>query len=63
MADGVENTNTNAKLNKQDDKSKDQKTSVLEKHGYTVGRSIGSGSYATVKVIKYYKYRARGSPS
>lgn len=30
--------------------SKEQKFTVLENNGYTVGRSIGSGSYATVKV-------------
>jgi len=55
MADGSENTNTNVKpekvKSKEKKKSKDQKLSVLETHGYTVGRSVGSGSYATVKVI------------
>lgn len=61
MADGVENTNTNVKpekveknKSKEKKKSKDQKLSVLETHGYTVGRSVGSGSYATVKVIPMY---------
>lgn len=55
MADGAENTNTNVKpekvKSKEKKKSKDQKLSVLETHGYTVGRSVGTGSYATVKVI------------
>lgn len=52
MADGAENINTNVERSKPDDnKSKGSKTSVLEKHGYTIGRSIGSGSYATVKVM------------
>lgn len=58
MANGVGNTDSNGK-SKQDKptdkkdkkKPKDQKLSVLETHGYTVGRSVGSGSYATVKVI------------
>lgn len=35
---------------KEKKKLKEQKLSVLETHGYTVGRSVGSGSYATVKV-------------
>nr|CAD7260587.1 unnamed protein product [Timema shepardi] len=29
-----------------------RKTTVLENHGYTLGRTIGSGSYATVKVAR-----------
>jgi len=60
MADGAENANTNVKpekveknKSKEKKKSKDQKLSVLETHGYTVGRSVGSGSVATVKVINY----------
>lgn len=32
------------------------KLSVLETHGYSVGRSVGSGSYATVKVKKTVQY-------
>lgn len=28
----------------------EHRPSVLENHGYTLGRTIGSGSYATVKV-------------
>lgn len=28
----------------------ERKLTVLESHGYVLGRSIGSGSYATVKV-------------
>jgi len=63
MADGAENVNTNVKpekveKNKSKEKknSKDQKLSVLETHGYTVGRSVGSGSYATVKVINCIMY-------
>ncbi|XP_050424754.1 testis-specific serine/threonine-protein kinase 4-like [Adelges cooleyi] len=34
---------------KESGKTKEKKLTVLESHGYTVGRSIGSGSYATVK--------------
>lgn len=54
MADGVENTNTDAtrvqtKLDVQTP-AKGKKLSVLETHGYNIGRSIGSGAYATVKV-------------
>lgn len=30
----------------------EKKLTVLETHGYILGRTIGSGSYATVKVIK-----------
>lgn len=29
----------------------DKKLTVLESHGYALGKTIGSGSYATVKVI------------
>ncbi|XP_050527858.1 testis-specific serine/threonine-protein kinase 1-like [Daktulosphaira vitifoliae] len=39
-------------------KPKEKKLSVLESHGYTVGRSIGSGSYATVKIA--YSERHKG---
>lgn len=57
MADGTENTDTDVKqgqvkVNEQEKKkSKEQKLSVLETHGYTVGPNVGSGSYATVKVV------------
>lgn len=53
MANGVENANTEkAPHEEQHGKErKDPKLSVLETHGYTVGRSVGSGSYATVKVM------------
>lgn len=58
MADGAENINTDvkqgpSKTSKQPEriKPKDQKYSVLESHGYTVADNIGSGSYATVKVV------------
>lgn len=37
------------------DEKTDKKQSVLESHGYTLGRTIGSGSFATVKV-GYYMY-------
>lgn len=33
-------------------KPKSKKLSVLETHGYRIGRIIGAGSYATVKVNK-----------
>lgn len=32
-------------------KNDDKKQTVLEKHGYALGKTIGNGSYATVKVI------------
>ncbi|CAH1732095.1 testis-specific serine/threonine-protein kinase 4-like [Aphis gossypii] len=64
MADGVENTNTNVKpekieknKSKEKKKSKDQKLSVLESHGYSVGRSVGSGSYATVKIAHSERHK------
>lgn len=54
MADGgIENpkaANAN-KTNKPDKEQKEPKQSVLETHGYIVGQSVGSGSYATVKVM------------
>jgi len=55
MANGVDNTNTRAdpESSKEKPKSEDNKLSVLETHGYTVGRNVGSGSYATVKVNFY----------
>lgn len=34
-------------------KSKDQIYKLLEKNGYKVDRSIGSGAYATVKVVHF----------
>lgn len=61
MADGAENTDTDvkqgpskaSKVSKVQEKSKpkEPKPSVLETHGYTVAQNIGSGSYATVKVV------------
>ncbi|XP_022173270.1 testis-specific serine/threonine-protein kinase 3-like [Myzus persicae] len=61
MADGAENTNTNVKpekvKSKEKKKSKDQKLSVLETHGYTVGRSVGTGSYATVKIAHSERHK------
>ncbi|XP_026816025.1 testis-specific serine/threonine-protein kinase 3-like [Rhopalosiphum maidis] len=64
MADGAENTNTNVKpekveknKSKEKKKSKDQKPSVLESHGYFVGRSVGSGSYATVKIAHSERHK------
>ncbi|XP_008189854.1 testis-specific serine/threonine-protein kinase 1-like isoform X2 [Acyrthosiphon pisum] len=64
MADGAENANTNVKpekvernKSKEKKKSKDQKLSVLETHGYTVGRSVGSGSYATVKIAHSERHK------
>jgi hypothetical protein len=56
MADGAENTKNDgtrgqAKLDDQTTAAaKNKKQSVLETHGYTIGRSLGSGAYATVKV-------------
>lgn len=37
-----------------------RKTTVLETHGYLVGGTIGSGSYATVKVTPVRSSRAAG---
>lgn len=33
---------------------KDKKPTVLETHGYFLGKSIGTGSYATVRVRKAF---------
>lgn len=33
------------------DEKSDKKLTVLESHGYVLGKTIGAGSYATVKVI------------
>lgn len=32
------------------DKKSEKKLTILESHGYTLGKTIGAGSYATVKV-------------
>lgn len=34
----------------------ERKLTVLESHGYAMGKTIGSGSYATVKVIPGFHY-------
>lgn len=34
------------------DNKQDKKPTVLETHGYFLGRTIGTGSYATVRVRK-----------
>lgn len=34
----------------------DKKFTVLESHGYALGKTIGAGSYATVKVITHSFY-------
>lgn len=52
MADGA-NTGTDGTQGQQtvlDEQIKPKKQSVLETHGYTIGRSVGSGAFATVKV-------------
>lgn len=38
------------------DAKPERKLTVLETHGYVLGRTIGSGSYATVKVCLPYVY-------
>jgi len=37
-----------------DAEKSDKKLTVLESHGYALGKTIGAGSYATVKVIVYF---------
>ncbi|KAL6441294.1 hypothetical protein ACFW04_003507 [Cataglyphis niger] len=37
---------------KKDDEKSDKKLTVLESHGYILGKTIGAGSYATVKIAK-----------
>lgn len=36
---------------KKDDEKSEKKLTVLESHGYILGKTIGAGSYATVKVM------------
>lgn len=36
-----------------DDEPIEKKQTVLETHGYSLGKTIGTGSYATVKVITF----------
>jgi len=44
-----------AKLTDEKDAEKsDKKLTVLESHGYALGKTIGAGSYATVKVIVHF---------
>lgn len=38
------------------DAKTERKLTVLETHGYVLGRTIGSGSYATVKVFVIIMY-------
>uniref|UniRef100_A0A2S2QES9 Testis-specific serine/threonine-protein kinase 4 n=1 Tax=Sipha flava TaxID=143950 RepID=A0A2S2QES9_9HEMI len=64
MADGAENTKNDgtrgqAKLDDQTTAAaKNKKQSVLETHGYTIGRSLGSGAYATVKIAVSERHKA-----
>lgn len=37
-------------LQDKNDEASKKKRTVLETHGYTLGKTIGAGSYATVKV-------------
>ncbi|XP_070165970.1 testis-specific serine/threonine-protein kinase 3 [Polyergus mexicanus] len=37
---------------KKDDEKSEKKLTVLESHGYILGKTIGAGSYATVKIAK-----------
>lgn len=45
---------------KNDEKS-DKKLTVLESHGYILGKTIGFGSYATVKVIIHFIFFSSSS--
>lgn len=40
--------------NKNDEEDHQRKPTVLESHGYTLGKTIGVGTYASVKVIKKF---------
>lgn len=40
---------------KNDDVESHKKPTVLESHGYILGKTIGVGTYASVKVIKKFK--------
>ncbi|XP_041984948.1 testis-specific serine/threonine-protein kinase 3-like isoform X2 [Aricia agestis] len=43
----------------QSEEVKDRKLTVLETHGYILGRTIGSGSYATVKVASSERHNCQ----
>ncbi|XP_015592495.1 testis-specific serine/threonine-protein kinase 4-like [Cephus cinctus] len=42
----------NNPVNEKDEDKPEKKLTVLETHGYALGRTVGAGSYATVKVAK-----------
>lgn len=44
--------NNNTISHEKDDEKFERKRTVLETHGYAIGKTIGNGSYATVKVFK-----------
>ncbi|KAG7210528.1 hypothetical protein KM043_012049 [Ampulex compressa] len=48
-----------AVLEDRDDDKVERKLTVLETHGYTLGRAIGAGSYGTVKVAKSDRHDCR----
>ncbi|XP_067207050.1 testis-specific serine/threonine-protein kinase 3-like isoform X2 [Linepithema humile] len=39
-------------MNEKEDEKPEKKLTVLESHGYALGKTIGAGSYATVKIAK-----------
>lgn len=41
-------------MDKRNTKKLEKKLTVLESHGYALGKTIGTGSYATVKVNIYF---------
>lgn len=45
---------SDARLNEKDDEKPEKKLTVLETHGYALGKTIGAGSYATVKVVQFH---------
>lgn len=48
MNNGVESNTSNG------EQEPERKNSVLQSHGYKLGRTIGSGSYAIIKVKKIF---------
>lgn len=49
--DGERESDVEETISKDECPPDERKTTVLETHGYKLGKTIGTGSYATVKVI------------
>ncbi|XP_057324712.1 testis-specific serine/threonine-protein kinase 4-like [Microplitis mediator] len=50
--------NNNTISFEKDDEKLERKRTVLETHGYAIGKTIGNGSYATVKIADSYRHKS-----